>query len=77
VAVITTGVVSFLLERLGEALSDVIAWMTAHGLELALQKTEAIDFANKNKRNTMTVEYLQHAFPSSYCVKYLGVLFDP
>lgn len=78
VAVITTGVVPFLLEeRMGEALSDVIAWMTTHGLELALQKTEAIVFTKKNKRNTMTVKYLQNAFTSSRCVKYLGVLFDP
>ncbi|XP_025406841.1 uncharacterized protein LOC112680841 [Sipha flava] len=47
-----------------------------HGLELALKKTEAIVFTNKNKRNIMTVEYTQHAFPSSRCVKYLGVYFD-
>lgn len=78
VAVITTGVVPFQLEeRLGIALRDVIDWMTAHGLELALHKTEAIVFTNKNKRNTMRVDYLQHAFPSSRWVKYLGVCFDP
>lgn len=78
VAVITTGEVPNQLEvRLGEALRDVITWMTEHGLELALQKTEAIVFTKKNKRNTMTVEYLQHSFASSRCVKYLGVFFDP
>jgi len=68
VAVITTGVVPLQLEeRLGEALRNVIARMTTHELELTLQKSEAIVITNKNKRNTMTVEYLQHAIPSSRC----------
>jgi len=78
VAIVCTAEVPFLLEeRPGEALQDVVRWMSENGLELALQKTEAIVFTNKNVRNTMTVEFLPHSFASSRCVKYLGVHFDP
>jgi len=78
VAIITTGQVPFLLEeRLGEALRDVVSWMNDNNLELALQKTEAIVFTNKNTRNTMSINFSPYTFSSSRCIKYLGVHFDP
>jgi len=77
VAIVCTAQVPFLLEeRLGVALRDVVTWMNNNGLELALQKTEAIVFTNKNVRNTMTVEFPPFRFESSKSVKYLGVHFD-
>lgn len=78
VAIICTAQVPFILEeKLGKALQDVVTWMTSNDLELALQKTEAIIFTNRNSRNTMTVEFPPHSIASSRCVKYLGVRFDP
>lgn len=78
VAIVCTAEVPFLLEeRLGAALQEVVNWMIENGLELALQKTEAIVFTNKNVRNTMMVEFPPHIFASSRCVKHLGVHFDP
>lgn len=78
VAIVCTAQVPFLLEEtLGETLQDVVTWMTNNELELALQKTEAIVFTNRNVRNTMTLEFLPHRFASSRCIKYLGVQFDP
>ncbi|KAE9525571.1 hypothetical protein AGLY_014098 [Aphis glycines] len=77
VAIVTTAQVPFLLkERLGAALEDVVAWMNTNGLELALHKTEAIIFTNRNKRNTMAVKYPPYSFASKNCIKYLGVYFD-
>uniref|UniRef100_A0A2S2NYY3 Reverse transcriptase domain-containing protein n=1 Tax=Schizaphis graminum TaxID=13262 RepID=A0A2S2NYY3_SCHGA len=78
VAIVCTAQVPFLLEeRLGTALQDVVRWMSENNLELALQKTEAIVFTNKNTRNTMNVDFPPHSFPSSRCVKYLGVHLNP
>lgn len=78
VAIVCTAQVPFILEeKLGKALQDVVTWMTDNGLELALQKTEAIVFTNRNVHNTMTVEFPPHSFASSRSVKYLGVQFDP
>jgi len=58
VAIVCTAQVPFLLEeRLGTALQDVVGWMSENNLELALQKTEAIVFTNRNTRNTMNVEF--------------------
>jgi len=51
--------------------------MSDNNLELALQKTEAIVFTNRNTRNTMNVEFPPHSFSSSRCVKYLGLHLDP
>ncbi|KAF0710638.1 Reverse transcriptase domain-containing protein, partial [Aphis craccivora] len=78
VAIVCTAQVPFLLEeRLGTALQDVVRWMSKNNLELALQKTEAIVFTNRNTRNTMNVDFPPHSLPSSRCVKYLGVHLDP
>jgi len=75
--VCTAQVPNILEERLAKALQDVVSWMADNDLELALHKTEAIVFTNRNVRNTMTVEFPPHSFASSRCVKYLGVQFDP
>lgn len=78
VAIVCTAQVPFLLEeRLGTALQDVVRWMSENNLELTLQKTEAIVFTNRNTRNTMNVDFPPYSFPSSRCVKYLGVHLDP
>jgi len=77
VALVATASVPFLLEeRLEIALNDVINWMNANGLELAIEKTEAIMLTNRNKHNTMTIRCEQHSFHSVKCVKYLGVQLD-
>lgn len=78
VAVVCTAEVPFLLEeRLVTAMRDIVSWMEDHGLELALEKTEAIVFTNRYKRNTMEIIFPPHTFASTRCVKYLGVHFDP
>ncbi|CAI6367559.1 unnamed protein product [Macrosiphum euphorbiae] len=77
VALVATASVPFLLEeRLEVALQDVMNWMNKNGLELAMEKTEAIMLTNRNKHNIMTVRCGQYSFPSVKCVKYLGVQLD-
>jgi len=57
VALVATATVSYLLEeRLERALGDVADWLAANGLELAIDKSEAILLTNRNKHNRMTVE---------------------
>lgn len=46
-------------------------------LELAIDKTEAILHANRNKHNRMTVKFWGHRFESKTAVKYFGVTIDP
>jgi len=78
VALLATASVPFLLEeRLEQALGDVVDWLTANGLELAIEKTEAVLLTNRNKHNRMTVRFRGHLFESKEAVKYLGVLIDP
>jgi len=73
-----TAQVLFLLEeRLEEAHGYVVTWMEANGLEIALEKTEAILLTNRNRHNKMTVKYGTLSFPSKSGVKYLGVQLDP
>ncbi|KAF0710553.1 Uncharacterized protein FWK35_00031647 [Aphis craccivora] len=58
VAIVCTAQVPHILEeKLGKALQDVVTWMTNNDLELALHKTEAIVFTNRNVRilNTRTL----------------------
>jgi len=77
VALVATASVPFLLEEILEvALQDVMNWMNRNGLELAMEKTEAIMLTNCNKRNTMTVRCGQYSFHSVKCAKYLGVQLD-
>ncbi|CAI6359082.1 unnamed protein product [Macrosiphum euphorbiae] len=77
VALVATASVPFLLEeRLEVALQEVMNWMNRNGLELAMEKTEAIMLTNRNKHNIMTVRCGQYSFPSVKCVKYLGVQLD-
>jgi hypothetical protein len=64
-------------ERLERALGDVVDWLTANGLELAIDKSEVILLTNRNKHNSMTVEFRGHRFESQKSVKYLGVTIDP
>jgi len=74
IALLATASVPFLLEeRLEVALQGVMAWMGTNGLELVIQKMEAIMLTNRNKRNTMTIKCGWHSFQSVKCVKYLGV----
>jgi len=77
VALMATASVPFLLEeRLEQALSDVTDWLTANGLELAIEKTEVILLTNRNKHNRMTVQFRGHHFESKKAVRYLGVTVD-
>lgn len=77
VAVIATASVTYLLEeKLEEVLGKVARWMESIGLELAIDKTEAILLINRNKHNTMTVRFRPHCFPSTRSVKYLGAQLD-
>lgn len=77
IALVATASTPFLLEELLEvALGAVMDWMRDNGLELAIEKTEAIVLTNRNKHNSMTVRCGLLSFPSVRCVKYLGVLLD-
>ncbi|KAE9528679.1 hypothetical protein AGLY_012254 [Aphis glycines] len=78
VALLATASVPFLLEeRLEQALGDVVDWLTANGLELAIEKSEAVLLTNRNKHNRMTKRFQGHLFESKPAVKYLGVSIDP
>jgi len=77
IALLATASVPFLLEeRLKVALQGIMAWMGTNGLELVIEKTEAIMLTNHNKRNTMSIKCRRHSFQSVKCVKYLGVHLD-
>lgn len=78
VALLVTASVPYLLEeRLKQALGDVSDWLSDSGLELAIDKSEAILLTNRNKHNRMTVVFRRHRFESKNAVKYLGVTLDP
>ncbi|KAF0759768.1 Reverse transcriptase domain-containing protein [Aphis craccivora] len=78
VALLATASVPFLLEeRLEQALGDVVEWLTANGLELAIEKSEAVLLTNRNKHIRMTIRFQGHLFESKPAVKYLGVSIDP
>jgi len=78
VALMATATVPFLLEeRLQQALGDVTGWLAANGLELAIEKSEAILLTNRNKHNHMVGEFEGHRFESKNAVRYLGVTIDP
>lgn len=77
VAIVGTSQIPFQLEeRLGEAFGLVSRWMTAHGLELAAEKSECIVFTRKKVRNEITVQCGDHSIQSSPSIKYLGVKLD-
>jgi len=77
IALMATASVPFLVEeKLKVALQGVMAWMRKNGLELAIEKTEAIMLTNRNKRDTMTVKCGRQRFQLVKCVKYLGVHLD-
>lgn len=77
IALVATALVLYLLEeRFEEALGAVVSWMSDNGLELALDKTEAIVLTNRNVHNSMTVRFGTHSFESKRSVKYLGVQID-
>lgn len=57
--------VHFVLEeKLRDAFSDVVDWLSNHGLEVAVSKTEAIVLMKRNSRNTMCIKYRGHRFQS-------------
>lgn len=77
VALVATAEVPFLLEeRLEVALRTVVSWMERNGLELALEKTEAVLFTKRNVHNSMRITYDEYEFSSLKSIKYLGVQLD-
>lgn len=74
ITLIATTLVTYVLkDRLEEALGAVVSWTANNGLELAIEKTEAIVLTNKNVQNTMSVKFGAHSFQSNRSVRYLGV----
>lgn len=77
IALVATAQVTFLLEeRLEVAFSDIVDWFEAHGLGVAVNKTEALVITNRNTRNSMEVNYRGHVFSSQRSLLYLGVQLD-
>lgn len=77
VAIISVAPVPALLsESLSEAMSIVGHWMMAHGLELAVEKTEAIVLTKRRVHNQMTVTCDGVSINSRPTIRYLGVTID-
>jgi len=77
VALIASAQVNFLLdERLEVSFRDVTRWLETHGLEVAVNKTEALVLTYRNVHNTMQVTYNEHVFRSQKSLRYLGVQLD-
>lgn len=77
VALVARAPVAYALEeRLQEALGKVVEWMTAHGLQLAMEKAEVVVFTKRKKYNQITIHWEGHTIRSKSHLKYLGVIFD-
>lgn len=77
IALVATAQVPFLLEeRLEEALATTVVWLSTHGLEVAMEKTEAIVLTRRNVRNSMQVNFRGHTFNSQRSLSYLEVQLD-
>lgn len=77
IALVATAQVTYLLEeRLEEAFAATVDWLSTHGLEVAMDKTEAIVLTRRNVRNTMQVSLGGHSINSQRSLSYLGVQLD-
>jgi len=77
VAIISTASVPVLLEeRLAETFNIISEWMSAHGLELAAEKTEAIVITRRRVHNEISVLCAGHTVKSQPSLRYLGVQID-
>lgn len=74
ITLFSTAQVPYLLEeRLEEALSSTVDWLTDHGLDVAIEKTEAIVLTRRNVRNTMQLRFQGHTINSQSSLSYLGM----
>jgi len=77
VVVISTASVPALLEEsLEETFQTINEWMTAHGLELVADKSEALVITKRRVRNEMSVLCAGHMVKSQRSLRYLGVQID-
>lgn len=77
VAIVSISQIPFQLEEtLEEAFGLVSGWMTAHGLELAAEKSECIVFTRMRVRNEISVRCGDHYPVHASSLRYLGVQLD-
>lgn len=66
------------VEQLLEAAAEItILWLQEVGLEVAIEKSEAIVFTNHRTRNTLAISLRGTRIESKESIKYLGVHLDP
>lgn len=66
------------VQRLLEAAPEItILWHQEVGLEVAIEKSEAIVFKNRRTRNTLAISLRGTRIESKESIKYLGVHLDP
>lgn len=56
-----------------KSLYSVSEWITCNGLELVIEKTEAVVHTNKNKHNKIIVLFGNSQIKSQLSLHYLGV----
>lgn len=77
VAVMCTCEIPWQMEEFLEtAINKIIEWMSNHGIELALQKTEVVVLSRKQLRNSITLNIGGHRIQSRPSIRYLGVQID-
>lgn len=62
--------------KLDRIMRSVLAWMTKHGLTLALNKTEIVVLTKKRISTPIPIRIVQEVIPSKPAVKYLGIMID-
>jgi hypothetical protein len=66
------------VKQLLEAAAEItILWLQEVGLEVAIEKSEALVFTNRRTRNTLAISLRGIRIESKKSIKYLGVHLDP
>lgn len=58
------------------SVNAVRTWLTAHGLMLAGQKTEAVLISSRKKSEDVSFRIGEHEISTKPAIKYLGILID-
>lgn len=76
-AIIASGIDNIDVQiKLSFAANEVRAWMSSHGLEVAVEKTEMIALTKKRKRNELEIVMGESTLITRASLRYLGVQLD-
>lgn len=77
IAIVARGAVTYIVgELIEETAETVIDWLSAIGIELALEKTELLIPTRKRKHNSLDVRIKGHLISPRSSIKYLGIHID-